>query len=165
MSERVRAVEHGGGSPRSATHGVAAGEQIAHERFAARDQLVGEHVPRARFESPVAQQRGELRGALRAHGEVVVEEDRLSVEEKALAGGRRVVEQLVDERDEPLPEARLRRGTTRGPSACARRRSRSRSGSDMRGSVPCRARQHTSGGTRRGGEPRERRALASTTSH
>ena len=105
MPERVRAVQHRRRLAAQSRGRVATGEQVAHERLAARNQLVGEHVPRTRLEPPLAEQRRELGRALGADGEVVLEDDRLSVEEKALARGRRIVEQLVDERDEPLPEA------------------------------------------------------------
>ena len=47
----------------------------------------------------------ELGGALGADVEIVVEDDRLPVEQKASRRRRRIVEQLVDQRDESLPKA------------------------------------------------------------
>ena len=44
----------------------------------------------------------EFRRALRAEGKVVVEEDGLAVEQERLTGGGRIVDQLIDERDESL---------------------------------------------------------------
>ena len=95
----------GGGVRAEATQRATAGQQISNERFAARNQLVGENEPRAGLETFLAQQLRQRRGAVRTHGEIVVEDDRLPVEQKTLIGARRIVDQLVDERDEPLPKA------------------------------------------------------------
>jgi hypothetical protein len=89
--------------------GAAAGEQVPDERLTFGDEVVGEHVPRSRLEAPVPQGGGERLAPLRAHREVVVEQHRLPVEQEgrdaSVGGRRRVVEQLVDESDEALPEA------------------------------------------------------------
>jgi len=105
MPEPIRAVQHRWRLGAQRAQRIAAGEQVAHECLAARDQLIGEDVPRPSLEPALAQQRGKLRRALRPDGEIVVEDDPLSVEEEALSLRRRIVEQVVDERDEPVPEA------------------------------------------------------------
>jgi hypothetical protein len=104
MSERVGTVEHRRRLGTQCTQRVAAGEEIAHERLSTRDQLVREHVPRPRLEAAVTQQRGDLGTALGSHRQVVVEHDRLTVEEEARSRRRRIVEQLVDHGDEAMSE-------------------------------------------------------------
>ena len=71
MSERIGAVEHRRSHRAHSPKHVATGEQIAHERFSAGDQSIREDEPRTRLESTVSQERRELRGALRAHGETI----------------------------------------------------------------------------------------------
>jgi hypothetical protein len=105
MSERVRTVEHRRGRRSQCAKDAPPGEQVADERFPARDQLICEHVPWPGLETPLAEQRGQLAGPVGAHGEVILENDPLPVEQEALAGARGIVEQLVDQLDESLPEA------------------------------------------------------------
>src|SRR5437764_1121635 len=105
MPERIGTVEHTDRLGAEARDDAPPLQQVADERFPAGNQLVREDVPRARLEPPLAQQRAELLGALRTHVEIVVEQDGLPVEQKTLAEAWRVIEELVNERDEPLPEA------------------------------------------------------------
>ena len=105
MTERVGTVEHRRRRGAQPTENATAEKEIAHESLAARNELVGEDVPRAGLESACLQQRGELRCTLRTHLEVVLENDALTVEQEALAVSGRMVEQLVDERDETLAES------------------------------------------------------------
>ena len=51
VSERIRRVENGRRLGAEPSKRATTGEQISDERFAARNQLVGEHVPRARLRS------------------------------------------------------------------------------------------------------------------
>ncbi len=78
------------------------GHQDAHDPLTARDEHTGEHQPRASLEPPRGEEPLQLIGALGTDGEIILDDDRLSVEEKTLGAGRRIIEQLVDERDEPL---------------------------------------------------------------
>ena len=59
----------------------------------------------SRLQRPSRERRRERRAPLGAHGEVVVEHDALAVEEERSGRRVRVIQQLVDERDEALPEA------------------------------------------------------------
>ena len=78
MPERVGAVQHRRRLGAQRAQRIAAGEEVAHERLAARDQLVGEDVPGACLEPLLPEERCELRRALRTDVEVVVEDlDRL----------------------------------------------------------------------------------------
>src|SRR4051812_3307077 len=104
MAERIRTIEHRRRVGALAAKNAPPGEKISHERLAARNELVGEHEPRTCLDAAGLEQRAELAGALRSNAEVVLEHHGLSVEEKALAGGGRIVQQLVDERHEPLAE-------------------------------------------------------------
>ena len=83
---------------------ASAGEQVPHDCFTARNELIGEHEPRPCFDAARLEERDERFAAFRPDGEIVLENDRLAVEQKAFARRRRIIEQLVDERDEPLPE-------------------------------------------------------------
>src|SRR5215207_2586911 len=77
-------------------------EQISDQRLAARNELVSEDVPWARLEHAVAECDAKHLRAIGTHLGVVVEDDRLPVEQK----GARVIalEQLVDEGGKALPE-------------------------------------------------------------
>src|ERR687896_631151 len=104
MTERVRTVQHGRRGRAQRAQDATSGQQIADERLAAGNQLVGENVPWSRFQPALTKQGRQLASAIGANGEVVLEDDALSVEQEALAGPRRVVEQFVDELDESLLE-------------------------------------------------------------
>src|SRR5205085_11834255 len=79
--------------------------QIAHESFPAGNQLVGEDEPGTGLDPPALERVGKIRHALRPYFEIILQHDRLTVEQKARAARRRVIEQLVDERDKSLPES------------------------------------------------------------
>ncbi len=108
MAERIRTIEYGRRLGTVLPQRPAPGEQIADERFSGGNQLIGEDIPRARLDASTAQQGLELSRAFGAYGEVVVDDDRLSIEEETLIGRRRMVEQLVDELDEALAESLVR---------------------------------------------------------
>src|SRR5437764_9651422 len=105
MTEAVGTVQHRRRLGAQRAERVATGEQVANERLAARDQLVGEYVPGTGLEPPLSEQRAELRCTFGSDLEVVVEDDALPVEQEALSFGGRIIQQLVDECDEPLTEA------------------------------------------------------------
>jgi hypothetical protein len=52
----------------------------------------------------IAEQSRQAIASLGPYGQIVVEDDGLSVEQKALSLSRRAVDELVDQRYEPLPE-------------------------------------------------------------
>jgi hypothetical protein len=102
MAERVGAIQYRRSRRAESREDPAPGEQIANECFAAGNQLVGKHVPRSRLETLVGEKRGESRSALGPNDEIILEDNRLSVEEETLSGTRRIVDQLIDQRDEAL---------------------------------------------------------------
>ena len=105
MPERVGAVEDRRRLTAQAAYGSAAGQQVADERLATRDQLVGKHVPRTRFQAAVTQECRELGGTFGPHLQIVLEQDGLAIEQEALAVCRGIIEQLVDELYQPLSES------------------------------------------------------------
>src|SRR5688572_27740801 len=84
MPERIGTIQNARRLGPQRTQGTSPRKQIPHQRFAARNQLVGEHEPGPRLELSVSERRGELRGALRPNLQVVLEDYSLSVEEKAV---------------------------------------------------------------------------------
>ena len=106
MAECVGRVQHIGRDTTGLAHRARAFEEIPHQRLAAGHQHVGQHVPRSRFQLPVAQRIAQGRPALRPHHAVVVEHDRLPVEEERQPVRR--VEQIIDQSREPLPHAAKR---------------------------------------------------------
>ena len=106
VPERVRRVadELGGAEP--LRHGQPA-LQVAHEQFAVLDHLVLEHVERPGADPAGGDQLPEHRLALRADGEVVLQDDALAVEEEeAVPGhGAHALDGAVDHRDELVAEA------------------------------------------------------------
>ncbi len=57
-------------------------EQVPHKGLARGDQFVSEHVPRPNGEAPRAHQSRHSLAAVGAHAQVVLEQDRLSIEEE-----------------------------------------------------------------------------------
>ena len=80
-----------------------ASEQVANECLARCEQLVGKHVPGASLERASRECGAKRRRPFGAHGEIVVEQYPLPIEEKRRPSRRRV-EQLIDQRDETLPK-------------------------------------------------------------
>src|ERR1700733_13884910 len=70
-------------------------QQVAHERLAAHEQLVGEHVAWADLESAAREQRAQPSLVLGSHLDVVLEHDRLAVERER-GEGRILLEHLED---------------------------------------------------------------------
>ena len=110
VAERVRRVEHGWGDGAERVQDAPPGEQVADVRLSAGDQRIGQHVPRPRLEPPLLQRGCQLVAPLGPDREIVHQRDRLPVEQEPLqrgihAGPNRSIEQLVDQRDEPLSEA------------------------------------------------------------
>ena len=92
MTERVGRVEHV--EPASQTSGVGgAGEQIADQRLARRDELVRQHVPGPDLQPARPHQRRSGFRLLRTCAEVVLDQDCLTVEQKR-AKPRRAIEPL-----------------------------------------------------------------------
>jgi hypothetical protein len=103
MPERIRAVQHRWRRGSERAHRATSREQIADESFSAGNQLVSEDVPGTSLDTSVLQRGGDVRCALRSDVEVVLQHDGLPVEEEAAVA--RTVQNLVDQRDELLPEA------------------------------------------------------------
>ena len=80
--------------------------EIAHERLAADEKLVGHVVPRADQDAAVGDQRAQPRLVLRPQLEIVLEHDGLAVEMEVLEVGLRLhqIEQPIDEPDETETE-------------------------------------------------------------
>ena len=85
--------------------------QVAHERLRRHHELVHEDRPRADLHAPGGDEAGQPFLGLGPHLEVVVDHDRLAVEQEALVGrvGLEEVEQVVDEVDELDPVGLERR--------------------------------------------------------
>jgi hypothetical protein len=105
VAERIRAVEHRRRFGLMASQHAAAGEQVPDQRLAAGNELVGQHVPRTGLQSPVTKECRERDCAIGAHVEIVLDDDCLAVEQKTLLRRGRVVDELIDQRDQPLPES------------------------------------------------------------
>jgi hypothetical protein len=95
MPKAVRTVQHTRRRCPQETQGGTPGEQVPHERFAAGDQVVAEHVPRASLEPAIAECPRQVSASLRAPLEVILKDDRLTIEEEGRAVGP--VEQFVDQ--------------------------------------------------------------------
>ena len=104
VAKRVRAVEHVRHRATVRAHAADSGQQIPHERFTRGEELISEHEPRTRLDRATGEHRSQLRAAIRADRQVVLEQHRLSVEQERRARRRRV-EQLIDQGDELLAEA------------------------------------------------------------
>src|SRR5436309_2196294 len=114
VTERIGRVEHVESSAPPLRVGRAQ-QQIAHQRFARRDLLVGEHVPRTHLQPARLHERAHVALALGPGSQVVLEQHGLAVEqEAAVAGvGVQALEQLIHHCD----EARLKRGRRQIPLA------------------------------------------------
>ncbi len=112
MTEGIGGVEHAGRTPES-LRVERAGEQVAHQGLARRNQLVGEHVPGADLEPPRLHERAEVRFALGARAQVVLDQHRLAIEKKAAV--RRVSLEALDELVHDWDEAGLERGSREIP--------------------------------------------------
>ena len=104
VAERIRTVEDRLRRRTESSQHASAQQQIPDQRLAAWYQLVGEDVPGPGLDRPALEEASQLRGALGTYVQIVLEDDRLPVEEKALVRPWWVGEQLIDERDEPLPK-------------------------------------------------------------
>ena len=100
VPERVRRVQHVAPAPPSPpspptlrVHRPV--QQVAHERLARRDQLVREHVPGTDLQTPGLHEGADVRFALGADAQVVLDQHRLSVEQKTAVAG--VLPQPFDE--------------------------------------------------------------------
>src|SRR5260221_2760559 len=104
MTKRIGTVQHRRRVSPQATYHLAPDQKVPDLRLTAGNQFVAEYVPWTRFDASVAQQGGDVRCALRPHGEIVLEHDRLAIEQKSLARLRRGVEQVIDEPHEAQAE-------------------------------------------------------------
>ena len=105
MAERIGTIENRRWCRAQAAQNPASSKEISHDGFAARNELVGQDVPRTSLETAGGEQRRELGRAFGSDLEIVLEHDGLTIEEKTLAVAGRMVEELVDERDETLAES------------------------------------------------------------
>jgi len=105
MAERVGTVENGRRFTAHAPNRSAPRKQISHERLAARYELVRQHVPRACLQTPVAQERRQFRGTLGPHGQIILQHDRLTIEQEALARRGWMIQQFVHQWNKPLAES------------------------------------------------------------
>ena len=85
-------------------------QQVADERLAADEKLVGHHVPRADQNAAGFDRLAQPRLLFRPDLEVVLDHDGLAVEMEILVVGISVeqIEQPIDERHEPEPELLVR---------------------------------------------------------
>ena len=79
------------------------GEEVANERLPGRDLLVREHIPRPDLEAPRLDQLPHQRVPLRSRAQVVLEHDRLPVEQEGPVGGVRLetLDEIVQHVHEP----------------------------------------------------------------
>src|ERR1043165_9826054 len=104
MAERIRRIQHGRRVRSEPLQHAPTCEQISDECFPARNELIGEHIPRPCLERSVAQCGSEIVNAFGADCSVVVEDNLLAVQQE-WRSWRLVIEQLIDERNELLPKA------------------------------------------------------------
>jgi len=105
VAERVGRVQHV--QPPAQPLGVGGTEEeVADQRLPRGDELVREHVPRPDLESPRLDESLDLRVAVGARLQVVLEEDGLAVEQEAAVPGIGVEsrDQIVEHRHEPRVE-------------------------------------------------------------
>jgi len=78
--------------------------QVAHVALSAGDQRVGQYVPGSRLQPAIGQCCADSLTSPGANGEVVLDHDRLAIEEKGGSRLARRVQQFVHQRDQALPE-------------------------------------------------------------
>ena len=114
MTERIRRIQHV--EPAAEPLGIRRAEQqVAHQRFARGDELIGEHVPRTDLQAPRLDEGPDLGLLLRARAQVVGDEYGLAIEQEAAVARVRLqpLEQVIQRGDEP----RLKRGARQIPLA------------------------------------------------
>jgi hypothetical protein len=102
VTKRVRRIQHAEApTPRRRIGGAE--QQIAHQRLARRDLLVRQDVPRPDLQPPGAHQGLDLLDTLGPCAGIVLEEDRLAVEEETRKSriAAQPIEQLVQRCDQP----------------------------------------------------------------
>ena len=105
MSERVRRIGHV--EPATERVGLsAADEKVPDQRLSRRRQFVGKNVPGSGLQPPRRNKLGNTHALLRSDAQIVLEQDRLPVEEKRWNAvfGFEEVEQVIHHRDEPRGE-------------------------------------------------------------
>ena len=114
MAEGVGRIQHV--EPPAELLGVRGAEQeVAHQRFAGGDQLVGQDVPGAHLQAPRLHQSLDIAFALGARPQVIGHEHGLAIEQEASVPrvGVEPIEQIVQRGH----EARLKRGAWQVPLA------------------------------------------------
>ena len=109
MAESVRRIEYVEPAAQAGRVG-AADEEVAHQRLARGDLLVGQHIPGPDLEPPGSHQSAHQRLAIRPYREVVLEQNRLPVQEEGLEGriSLESFEQVVEQSDQSDTKGRLR---------------------------------------------------------
>ena len=81
-------------------------DQVPHQRFRRYQQLVGQHIPRPCLEPALGEQAANRVAGLRAHREVVVEDDSLPIQQERgiIGAAAQQLDQVVHEPGEPQPE-------------------------------------------------------------
>ena len=102
MAEGVRAIEYGGSHRTETVHHSPPRLEIADQRLAARDLIVGEHIPRPGFDNAALQGIGQTRERLRPHPQIIIEHDGLPIEQERHGPG--MVQDGVHQRHQPLPK-------------------------------------------------------------
>ena len=110
VAEHVGQVAHIHGAAEAAGHPQPP-LQVAHERLAGHEELVGQRVPRPHRHAAGGGQRAQPRLGLGPDGEVVVDHGHLPVEEEVGVGrvSLELRQQLVEQVDEAQPERLVRR--------------------------------------------------------
>ena len=102
MTKGVRRIEDVGSAAEPLGVG-GAGEEVAHQGFAGGNELVGEYVPGTHLQPPLRHQPAHDLEAVGADSEVILQQDRLAIEQEASEAGLRFEtgDEVVESRYEP----------------------------------------------------------------
>ena len=105
MPERVGRIEHVGSSPQAFRIGGTR-QEVSHQGFAGGNELIGQNVPGTDLQATVSHQLPDGIGSFRADSQVVLEQNRLAIEEKTSEAGVRLEtgDQVVDGGNQPRDE-------------------------------------------------------------
>ena len=102
MTKGIGTVQDRGSGGSQPSQHIPPHQQVADERLAPWNEIVPQHVPRSRLDPLFAQGEREVGPALGPNGEIVLEDDALSVEKKMRS--RVTVEHLVHQIHEGKPK-------------------------------------------------------------
>jgi hypothetical protein len=85
MTERIGTVEHRRRLGAQRPERPSSSKQIADERLAGGNQLVGEYVPRSGFELPLAELSTQLGGPVGTDRQIILEQNGLAIEQECAA--------------------------------------------------------------------------------